>query len=411
MLRKLKTYHNIGREPLRRDFVGVLSSHPFTIRAALRIFSRGIQGLDTSSVWDGKPLNVPHAPLRAAQCLPILESSPVAYVRSAQMNSMSEALSANTRFFIDHTVPRKALQLIAEEMHQYTRKSWRWYFGPLQEGFEYICVLQYRYVPSNVGMWTPEGFSVNDQSAVITPERPARVAPPIQNQASASNSFRDLPSYIDLHRCLIASEMIHDPPLYPMDTYRAIMAKQLYEANKMVVKHQRLVAQAMDGTVVPDEIWQLYSVIFDHRCRSASILMTERPMPWIYLKKCAKRGFPEGDAELYRLAMLQALHWSSRPRSIHQVDRRPPPGLRPPRRRLTKVGGEQNDSARSDSAHPRVQSDEDHERESLQHYLEMLKNSEASPSALVEPCLSREPPLVDTLTGMSYVIGKKGNDA
>jgi hypothetical protein len=136
MLSKLRSHHQIGGSPPTSDLVGILSSHPFPIRSVLRIFGRGIQLLTTSLACDGIPMNLQHAPRREAECLRILKSSPVDYVRNARLNPESESISADTHFFIDHSVPRQARQLTEDMMHC------RWYFGLLPEGSEYICVLQ-----------------------------------------------------------------------------------------------------------------------------------------------------------------------------------------------------------------------------------------------------------------------------
>jgi hypothetical protein len=118
----------IGQDPQIKDIVGILSVHPFAIRATLRIFGKGIISLDTGLRWDGKPIDVPHAPLPVSDCIPIMKSSPVAYVRDAQMTSTMD-LVAYTSLFIDHREQEQALQDTTDEMIRMTRRSWRWYFG------------------------------------------------------------------------------------------------------------------------------------------------------------------------------------------------------------------------------------------------------------------------------------------
>lgn len=98
MLQAFTKHYNIGKTS-QRDFVGVLSSNPFTLCAVLRVSGRGIEAipscddLESISPWI---------------CEAMMRSSPVDYVSSATITDCVKTLenfyasSANTGFNIGH---------------------------------------------------------------------------------------------------------------------------------------------------------------------------------------------------------------------------------------------------------------------------------------------------------------------
>jgi hypothetical protein len=96
----------------------------------------------------GPPLDPTNMPIQGQQCIDIVSSSPVEYVRTARVQPSS--LSAFTNFFVDHDEPEQALNAISHGMSGQTIEPWHWYFGDLAEGCEYLCILEYRFDPEYV---------------------------------------------------------------------------------------------------------------------------------------------------------------------------------------------------------------------------------------------------------------------
>lgn len=139
MLQHLAAHHNIRKGPDVRDVVGVLNAHPFTICAVLRVFGQGIEHstLRRDSGAGGVDGSVPL--LERSQCAALLESAPIEYVRKAKMHA--ETWSAFTGFFVDHTEPERARQKVCVRVG-----GSEGYFQQLEEGHEYLCVVNSRHV-------------------------------------------------------------------------------------------------------------------------------------------------------------------------------------------------------------------------------------------------------------------------
>jgi hypothetical protein len=139
MLQALVLHSDLGQNPHLKDFVGVLSSRPLIICASLRVFGRGIESLPLTGDWEHMLSKFAHMPLRSLECVSLMEVWPVNYVRNVELNP--DSLSAHTDFFIDHTMPNEALRVISYGMNKQTSEPWQWYFGSLDEGCEYLCIL------------------------------------------------------------------------------------------------------------------------------------------------------------------------------------------------------------------------------------------------------------------------------
>jgi hypothetical protein len=139
MLQAIVLHSDLGQNPHLKDFVGVLSSHPFTICASLRVFGRGIESLPLTGDWEHMLSKFTHRPLRSPECVSLMEALSVNYVRNTKLNPAS--LSTYTDFFIDHTMPNEALRVISYGMNKQTSEPWQWCFGSLDEGCEYLCIL------------------------------------------------------------------------------------------------------------------------------------------------------------------------------------------------------------------------------------------------------------------------------
>lgn len=132
MLETLAAHHKIGRDPVVRDIFGVLSSHPFTICAVLRVFGQGIEHSRFRRDSDSGAVATSEQLLERPQCLALLKSAPVDRVRTAKVHA--DAMSAFTGFYIDHTEPEKARKAVCA-------RGIEGFFQVLDEGHEYICVV------------------------------------------------------------------------------------------------------------------------------------------------------------------------------------------------------------------------------------------------------------------------------
>jgi hypothetical protein len=122
MLRKLHEEEQI-------HIVGILSSHPAAIRAALRAFGHGLEDVDLETT--------------RSTAVGIMASCPVGYVNTAKVHGSlfddtvngSCVSSAYTGFYVDHTEPLEALEQVRQEGHM-------WPFGELPEGNEFLVLLE-----------------------------------------------------------------------------------------------------------------------------------------------------------------------------------------------------------------------------------------------------------------------------
>jgi hypothetical protein len=125
----LQLLRKLQEEKLEQEQIfGILSSHPFAIRAALRALGRGAEKADLSMTHE-------HAATIMASC-------PVVYVREAKLvGSLFEGTGAeagvkscaDTNFYVDHQEPLHALE--------YTKQSGlEWPFGELPEGHEFLVL-------------------------------------------------------------------------------------------------------------------------------------------------------------------------------------------------------------------------------------------------------------------------------
>jgi hypothetical protein len=134
LLEALAAHYNIGKRPDVRDVVGVLSSHPFTICAVLRVFGQGIEHSSLRRDSGFGAVHVSGPMLERSQCAALLKSAPVERVRTAKMHA--ETSSAFTGFYVEHTEPERARQEVCAKVG-----GSEGYFRELQEGHEYLCVV------------------------------------------------------------------------------------------------------------------------------------------------------------------------------------------------------------------------------------------------------------------------------
>lgn len=122
MLQALVKHYDIGNHGPQKDFVGVLSSNPYTICAVLRVFGRGVEATPSKPDWENQQgfLRKKHSPLHPANCEISMQTSPVEYVRKAKVHD--DGLVADTGFYIDHAVPDEAVRKISYAMNKQVEK-------------------------------------------------------------------------------------------------------------------------------------------------------------------------------------------------------------------------------------------------------------------------------------------------
>ncbi|KAF9252606.1 hypothetical protein DTO027I6_3049 [Penicillium roqueforti] len=119
LLRILRTDHD--------TIYGVMSSHPAACLAAVKAFDRTIEKVDLDFI--------------AKNANETMSTSPVPYIRDAERcgiifdgkDTTGIVSGVNTKFFVDHEEPLKALAVV--------EKKWDWPLGKLPEGYEYLLIL------------------------------------------------------------------------------------------------------------------------------------------------------------------------------------------------------------------------------------------------------------------------------
>ncbi|KAF2690527.1 hypothetical protein K458DRAFT_427247 [Lentithecium fluviatile CBS 122367] len=285
MLRALVEHYDIGRATLpTKDHVGILSPHPYAILTVLRVFGRGVEVLPSRPDWVDDPKGFAHVPLARAACLPLLQESPVPHLRNARPSRTS--LTAYTRSWIDHTESRKALKRIM-----------------LDDGCEYLCVLEYKwdsqydYKPQPPGPCALATRELPDRpvhTTQLVPREPGHFALPVR-YVQLDQALSERPEYIRRNpgRDLEVSGAV----LYEFDT-------GIYAAAQEVLKtNLEGVIASMDPKWLPSELHSAYVArgLYGHFTR------------WCDLKEWLRRT-DESDEEFernlwVRVPILQAVHF------------------------------------------------------------------------------------------------------
>lgn len=283
MLQTLVKHYDIGRIPQLRDRVGVLSSHPYTICTVLRVFGRGVESLPSIGGSEPLALNASHMPLRGQQCITIVGNSPVEYVRSARVRP--DSLSAFTNFMVDHTAPEQALDTISYGMNRQLREPWRWYFGDLGGGCEYLCILKYwfdpgydmnprRMVQSLASTNAKDDSSDPGFSALQDPS--AKPRPKLaQDRSSGPVNYAQVDEYMVYH-------LRRDPNLLPwvIKTKSEINANRMIEAEEFWNRNFRIIGRAMDAKCIPREHQQVYWRLLQNGGRNMAQSFPDCQVTW-----------------------------------------------------------------------------------------------------------------------------------
>jgi GNAT superfamily N-acetyltransferase len=116
------------REEGEQGVLGILSSHPAAILAALRAWGRGVEEVDLDVVQE--------------LAEGIMAASPVSYVREAELKGSlfgqedaEGVCCADTMFWVDHAEPLAALAVVKE-------RGVAWPFGHLPDGCEFLLLVE-----------------------------------------------------------------------------------------------------------------------------------------------------------------------------------------------------------------------------------------------------------------------------
>ena len=305
MLQALTLHYDIGKRPGQKDFVGIASSNPYSICTALRVFGRGIEVLPSKPDWEKSRSRDPHIPLRNSKCTPIMRDAPIDCICDATL--VPDTLVADTTFFIDHKAPDEALERVIHAMNQLVPEPWEWPFGVLEEGCEYVCLLEYRYDPE----YRPQRLSrgrtdilneVSSQGGIASPatNSPARQS----THGSYTRPSSSIP-YGEIDQCLI------DMPesCLPDSSFRKSMPasiigsrrKRILEAKELYDRHGPMLSIIMDAKPIPDSLREAYQDLV-------------YPLPhfmtsWLCFKRYAYQLFNDDINVLHRTLILQAIHF------------------------------------------------------------------------------------------------------
>ncbi|KAL9611784.1 MAG: hypothetical protein Q9167_003595 [Letrouitia subvulpina] len=107
-----------------------MSSHPAACLAAAKAFGSGINAAATGFIRDNAEA--------------IMKESPISYVKDAELHgnlfnptdTTGAISSVDTKFFIDHIGPLKALEWVRQEQG--------WPLGDLIDGYEFLLIVKNR---------------------------------------------------------------------------------------------------------------------------------------------------------------------------------------------------------------------------------------------------------------------------
>jgi hypothetical protein len=311
MLQALVEHYDIGKKTDRKDFVGVLSSHPFTICAILRVFGRGVEAIPSRPDWVQTPTEYAHAPLQNLRCAPLMAASPVDYVRTAEVHIGS--LSADTRFFVDHTVPHEALRALSYGMNKQVGEPWQWMFGELREGSEYLCVLEYRFDslydmrPRLCDRELASPCRTSKNRHLLKPRARYRRKKETESSPHSPVDYAQLNDFLGKYpsRVFLHTQNIHGM----MTPAEKVMAHHVVQARELLVRDRRLVNDCMHAKRIPVALPALYSRTF-----WTTSTWTHHPVPesistWWELGEWVKDIFCDDPNAHLRLQILQAVNY------------------------------------------------------------------------------------------------------
>ncbi|KAF1846846.1 uncharacterized protein K460DRAFT_285385 [Cucurbitaria berberidis CBS 394.84] len=295
MLKALVLHYDIGKRTNLRDFVGVLSPHPYTLSAVLRVFARGIESLPSKTDWEKTPAQYPYAPLQGSHYAPIMKSSPVEYVRNA--TPCPDTLTAKTNLYLNHTETDLALQRIVFAINKQVRQPWQWLFSDLAEGFEYLCVLDFQYDPEY--KMRPQ---FGDEAQVFLSEIPLEesVTRSLVKLAQSPVDYAGINKYLisALACCNDGTMRLHQKHNSKTDE---VSDKKVLEARDLIGKHCLVIRQTMNAKRIPENL----RPTFDR----GQYPLPDHLLTWKDLRIYAQDSFEDDETLSARLVILQTIHF------------------------------------------------------------------------------------------------------
>jgi hypothetical protein len=310
MLQALVKHYDIGKDSKQNDFVGVLSPHPFTVCALLRVFGRGIESIPSKQDWERRPIHYTYAPLQSTRCAPLMEGSPIEHVRNASL--FPDTLTPDTRNFVGHRATEMALTTLSYGMNRQVREPWQWMFGNLAEGGEYLCVLEYRY---------DDAYDMRPRFCDRELASPGKVIKgrrvPKTLATYCYKTADDRPSiavkYAELNDILIKDprkfSLVQDDVFHIDVATEKAIAQLFVDAMNLLDRDTKMIARSMDARPMPEEIRALYT-----KSLWNGTMFIAHPVPvflttWRELKEWTIVMFDSDPNALPRLQLLQAIHF------------------------------------------------------------------------------------------------------
>ncbi|CAE7199445.1 hypothetical protein PTTW11_08461 [Pyrenophora teres f. teres] len=307
MLKVLTKHYDIGKLDSQTDYVGVVSAHPYTICAVLRVFGRGIENLPSKPDWEKRWESVvPLVPFPTPVCEYIMGTAPFKYLNTATI--LPGTLTARTNFYLDSRVSKEAVERIVHSMNRQIVEPWEWLFGSLEQGCEYVCGLDYRYdpkynlVPKTCDALDSKGNLVDD-GAVNSSESS------LSRHTDATTHFDDSsPSipYADIDRYLfdVPFRCVLEP--YLSRAHANLVGtkrKRIHEAKELIAEQRSMLSVIMGGKQIPPCLREAY------RAKTKKYPLPEHMKSWAAFTEYMYECFPTDINVTARVLILQAIHF------------------------------------------------------------------------------------------------------
>ena len=287
--------------------IGVIGVHPYTVCAVLRVFGRGIEHLPSKPDWVKMSAEHLHTPFSTPRCALLMKTAPVKYLNTAIV--FPGTLIARTNFYLDFRVARQALERLAYSMNKQVAEPWEWLFGSLEQGCEYVCVLDYRddprytLIPEICGR-SPEfnnsqvGDGVADSSTASSyAYRDSAML------ANNSSSFIPYPA-IDRYLMDVPFRCILEPSLSRAHaTLFGSKRKRIHHAKELIAKHRSMIPIIMGPKSIPSCLRQAY------QAQTLRYPLPEHMKNWSAFTEYMHECFPNDINVTARLIILQAIHF------------------------------------------------------------------------------------------------------
>ena len=307
MLKALTEHYDVGRLATQTDTIGVISVHPYTICAVLRVFGRGIEHLPSKPDWMKMSAEHLHTPFSTPRCALLMKTAPVKYLNTAIV--FPGTLIARTNFYLDFRVARQAMQRIVYSMNKQVPEPWEWLFGSLEQGCEYVCVLDYRddphytLTPRTCGRWPDfNGSLVGDGVA----DSSTASSYAYRDSAMSSNSSSNFIPYPAIDRYLldVPFRCILEPSLSRTHaTLFGSKRKRIHHAKELIAKHRSMIPIIMGAKSIPVCLRRVY------QAQKMRYPLPGHMKDWTAFTEYMYECYPNDINVTARVIILQAIHF------------------------------------------------------------------------------------------------------